>query len=306
MNNSVRQNTSIAMGLDAIFSAKKTDLAEPVLIQTHDNHTGIMQLPLHYILPSPFQARHYFSDSALSDLADSIKQHGILQPLIVRKVADNQFELLAGERRWRAASQLKLATVPAIICAVDDTTAMAFGLIENIQRENLNVIEEAKAYARLLDEFQLSHDELSEKIGKSRSHITNLLRLNRLPDSIKNDVINNEISMGHARAILTLPENQQLEIAREIVDRGLSVRQTEDFVKRIFEKKHGIHSEDKVVKLSDELKNNMIAWKKLLTAKYGAQVKINLDSESRGRVVLEVDSPETLKKLIDRMIGAVI
>src|SRR3990167_7114455 len=191
MDNSTRPTISIAMGLDAIFSATKNISQEkdvfPEKIIPRDNadHNGVNQILLSQINASPYQARKYFSKIAISELASSIEQHGLLQPLIVRCIAENQYELLAGERRLRAMQLLDKKTVPVIVCDVNNETAMAFGLIENIQRQDLNPIEEAAAYERLLHEFQLSHDQLAEKMGKSRSHITNILRLHRLPDVIK-------------------------------------------------------------------------------------------------------------------------
>lgn len=283
---------SISMGLDAIFSVSAQN--KPA--------AGIQHILVSQIQPSPFQARKVFSDTAIAELASSISQHGLLQPIIVRQIRENQYELLAGERRLRAMRQLNKLDVPAIICAVDDPTAMAFGLIENIQRQNLNPIEEAAAYERLLHEFQLSHDALSEKIGKSRSHITNTLRLNRLPDAVKKYLINDEISMGHARAILSLPEEKQTEIAELIIQRDMSVRQTEACVKQLFAS--SVDDVDSKVSfvVTDALKSKIVFWQKKLAQKYIADIKINFDQAGRGRVILEAESEEALAQLMDRLV----
>ena len=289
------------MGLDAIFSVNKTDTT--VLVPENkpaaESSQPTCKIRTDLLQPSPFQARRLFSDEAIAELSYSIQQHGILQPLLVRKKNDH-YELLAGERRLRAAKQLHLIDVPIIECDVDDATAMAFGLIENIQREDLNAIEEAEAYERLLNEFQLSHDLLAEKIGKSRSHITNLLRLNQLPENIKQHLSRNEITMGHARAILSLPEFQQQKMVARIIQEGLSVRQTEQWVRGLSES-----SEEKtkpIFELSDDLKNHIFLWKNQLQEKYHADVKIQFDEQGRGRLSLSVDTADALINLVDKFL----
>ncbi|PIZ05230.1 MAG: chromosome partitioning protein ParB [Gammaproteobacteria bacterium CG_4_10_14_0_8_um_filter_38_16] len=289
------QHTSISMGLDAIFSASNKDRKN---IADSKSILSIQTLPISEIQVSPFQARKYFSESALSELASSIQQHGVLQPLLVRKNNQGHYELLAGERRWRAAKLIALPEVPVIECVVDDKTAMAFGLIENIQRQDLNVIEEAEALEKLLHEFKLSHDLLAEKIGKSRSHITNLLRLNKLDVTIKNHLMSGDISMGHARAILALPTEQQMDVVKRLIADGWSVRETENWVKKINESK-GEEPPEKKFFLSEELQDTIQSWKKQLHEKYQAHIKININAEGKAKLLLEVDSAEKLSILID-------
>lgn len=292
--------TSISMGLDAIFSVNQAE-SEVILPENKpavESSQSTQKIPTNLLHPSPFQARRSFSDEAITELSYSIQQHGILQPLLVRKKNDH-YELLAGERRLRAAKQLHLLDVPVIVCDVDDATAMAFGLIENIQRQDLNAIEEAEAYERLLNEFQLSHDLLAEKIGKSRSHITNLLRLNQLPENIKQHLSRNEITMGHARAILSLPEFQQQKMVTRIIQEELSVRQTEQIVKALSESPE--KKSKPVFELSDDLKNHIFLWKNQLQEKYNADVKINFDEQGRGRLSLSVDSADALMNLVDKL-----
>ncbi len=292
--------TSISMGLDAIFSVNQPETAviPPENKPAIESSQLTRKIPTDLLHPSPFQARRSFSDQAIAELIHSIQQHGILQPLLVRKKNDH-YELLAGERRLRAAKQLHLIDVPVIECDVDDATAMAFGLIENIQREDLNAIEEAQAYERLLNEFQLSHDLLAEKIGKSRSHITNLLRLNQLPENIKQHLLHNEITMGHARAILSLPEFLQQKIVLRIIQEELSVRQTEQMVKTLLTSPE--EKSKSIFELSDELKNHIFIWKNQLKEKYHADVNIQFDERGRGRLSLSVDSADALINLVDKL-----
>lgn len=295
MNTKLPTMTSIAMGLDAIFSANQH---ASLPIEKKSDVAATKKMSVHQIKVSPFQARKVFSDTAIAELAESIRQHGILQPLLVRQ-KNNEYELLAGERRLRAALQLNLSEVPVIECDIDDATAMAYGLIENIQRQDLNAIEEACAYEKLLHEFQLSHDLLAEKVGKSRSHITNLLRLNRLPDNIKQYLLSGEISMGHARAILSLTEVMQQKIVTRIIQEGLSVRQTEQWVKKLLEPAD--NKSQPVFTLSNELKNDMEAWKNQLKEKFHADIRIQFDGQGRGRLLWMVESESALRELMNAL-----
>lgn len=288
--------TSISMGLDAIFSAQQ-DKVSMVEKQSDSNFKKIL---IQKLQVSPFQARKNFSNEAIAELASSIQHHGILQPLLVRK-KEEHYELLAGERRLRAAQKIKLTEVPIIECHVDDETAMAFGLIENIQRQDLNAIEEASAYERLLNEFDLSHDLLAVKIGKSRSHITNMLRLTKLPNEIKNHLVQSNITMGHARAILSLPPHIQQVIVTRIIQNGLSVRQTEQLVKKYMESKDDTQNSKANFSMTSELKNAINTWKKQLQDKFHADIKIQFDEHGKGRLSLTVDSEDALRDLIDKL-----
>lgn len=292
----VQSKISIAKGLDAIFSVQEKQETKT------NSDLSVKKIHVTEIYVSPFQARKDFSENSLLELSSSIKQHGILQPLIVRKNNNGVYELLAGERRLRAARQLQMTSVPVIECVVDDSTAMAFGLIENVQRQNLNAIEEAEAYQRLLTEFQLSHDMLSEKVGKSRSHITNMLRLTRLSEQIKKHLIHDEISMGHARAILSLPENQQSYVVERIIQAKLSVRETEILVKKILENPNDQNQSQNSFVLTEQVKREIYIWKSQLQKKYIADIKISFDKEGRARLALEVESADKLSLLIDQLI----
>lgn len=195
--------------------------------------SGIQHLAVDLLEPSPFQPRQEMAEEALKELADSIAQRGILQPLLVRPKPNTpgHYQIIAGERRWRASQRAQLHEVPVLIRNLSDTEAMAAGLVENLQRENLNAVEEAEGYKRLIDEFRLSHDKLAESVGKSRSHITNVMRLLQLPASAQTLLKSGQISVGHAKVLLAHPD--PAKAAQEVVKRGLSVRQTEALVKNL-------------------------------------------------------------------------
>ncbi len=188
---------------------------------------GVQQLPIDVLVPSPYQPRQEMDEGALQELADSIAQRGILQPLLVRPTPGQpgQYQIIAGERRWRAAQRVSLHEIPVLVRPLSDSDAMAAGLVENLQREDLNAIEEAEGYKRLLEEFSLSQDKLGEAVGKSRAHIGNIIRLLKLPEPVRAMLRQGQLSAGHARALLTHPD--PLKAAREVIKRDLSVRQTE-------------------------------------------------------------------------------
>ncbi|MDE1895900.1 MAG: ParB/RepB/Spo0J family partition protein [Rhodospirillales bacterium] len=198
---------------------------------TSTSAPGVQLLAVDLLEPSPYQPRQSMDENALQELADSIAQRGILQPLLVRPKpgAPGQYQIIAGERRWRASQRAQLHEVPVLVRELSNADAMAAGLVENLQRENLNAMEEAEGYKRLTDEFHLSHDQLGEAVGKSRSYITNAVRLLSLPSSVQLLLREGAISLGHAKALLTHPE--PVKAAQEIVKRGLSVRQTEALAK---------------------------------------------------------------------------
>jgi ParB family transcriptional regulator, chromosome partitioning protein len=188
---------------------------------------GVQQLSVDVMEPSPFQPRQEMDEAALQELADSIAQRGILQPLLVRPTPGrpDHYQIIAGERRWRAAQRVSLHEVPVLVRPLTDSDAMAAGLVENLQREDLNAIEEAEGYKRLLEEFSLSQDKLGEAVGKSRAHIGNIIRLLKLPEPVRAMLRQGQLSAGHARALLTHPD--PVKAAKEVVKRDLSVRQTE-------------------------------------------------------------------------------
>jgi len=191
------------------------------------SHGDIDYLPIGEILPGKYQVRKDFSLESLQELQLSIAQQGLLQPVTVRKLENSKYELISGERRWRASKMAGLTHIPAIISYFTDESALALGIIENIQRENLNVIEEANGYQKLINEFEYTHNQISESVGKSRAHITNLLRILTLSEQVQHAVTTGTISLGHAKVILSVSENKRDVFLRDIIDKNLSVRSAE-------------------------------------------------------------------------------
>ena len=222
----------LGKGLSALMgdSAPAMDIHAPVASATA-SAAGQTYLPVTAMAPGKYQPRRHFDEAELTELSDSIERHGLMQPIMVRATGDGQYEIIAGERRWRASKLAKLVQVPVIIRELTDAQALELALIENIQRSDLNPIEEAAGYQRLMDEFGYTQEKLAPVVGKSRSHIANLLRLLKLPESIKKRIDTGELTMGHARALL-MAKNPE-ELAKQIVEIGLSVRQAEDLAKGI-------------------------------------------------------------------------
>jgi len=247
------------------------------------------------IRPNPYQPRRRFSEAELAELANSIREQGVLQPLLVRK-AEQGYELIAGERRLRAAKQAGLAEVPVVARAVGDDKLLEISIVENIQRENLNPIEESEAYHRLITQFNLTQDQAADRVGKSRSAVANFLRLRQLPDPIKVSITEKRISMGHARALLGAENaSQQLTVCRTIERQRLSVRETEALVRRLKNEKKRSRvapkSSDQIYfsSLADELSRN-----------FGTKVSIRRAGK-KGRVEIEFYSDDDLDRLIGRL-----
>ena len=188
---------------------------------------------MEWIRPGRYQPRTHFSEESIEELAESIRAQGVMQPIVLRPLDNDRYEIIAGERRWRAAQRAGMEKIPAVIRRVDDESALAMSLIENIQREDLNPLEEATALQRLIDEFQFTHQEVAEAVGRSRSAVTNTLRLTQIAKPVADMLVRGDLEMGHVRALLTLVQDEQIEVARTIVSRGLNVRQTEALVRNL-------------------------------------------------------------------------
>lgn len=221
------EKRGLGRGLSALMADIRVDPGEGAAAARRPD----AQVPVDRLVPNPLQPRRDFPAQALEDLAASIRQKGVLQPLIVRPGADGTYEIVAGERRWRAAQLAQLHAVPVLIRSFDDTEVLEVAIIENIQRSDLNAIEEAAAYRQLMDRFGHTQERLAEALSKSRSHIANLLRLLSLPDEVQNDVRGGRLTAGHARALIT--SGDPAKLAREVIAKGLSVRDTEDLVRKI-------------------------------------------------------------------------
>ena len=251
------------------------------------------------IIPNRSQPRKHFDESRLQELAQSVKEKGILEPLIVRRV-DQGYELVVGERRWRAAQKAGLKEVPVLVKELEELDVLEISLIENLQREDLNPIEEAEAFKRLTEEFQIGQGELSTRIGKDRSTIANAIRLLKLPVEIKNQLLQNRIAAGHARAILSLESKEkQKQLCDLIIKKGLSVREAEATAKRWSER-----SQRAVIpaKKGSELESQMGSLQDSLRRYLGTKVHITQDGK-RGKIEIEYYSPEDLERIIEAILG---
>ena len=253
----------------------------------------LMEVPIEQLQRGTYQPRRSFAQEALQSLAESIRAQGILQPIVARALASGGFEILSGERRWRAAQLAGLMTVPAVIKDVEDETAMAMALVENLQREDLNPIEEAYALARLNQEFDLTHQQVADIVGKSRVSVSNMLRLMNLVDEVKRLLEHGDIEMGHARALLGLAGEQQLSAATEVVNRSLNVRQTELLVKNY---NNPDSSKDAVT-----VDPNISALENRLAEQFGLPVNLSYNSEGSGKLTIKYHSLDELDGILDHI-----
>jgi ParB family chromosome partitioning protein len=249
------------------------------------------QLPLDVIQRGKYQPRRDFDPATLDELAHSIRTQGVMQPIVVRPIGSGRYEIIAGERRWRASQQAGLEKIPALVRDVSDEAAIAMALIENIQREDLNPIEEAVALQRLQQEFQLTQQQVADAVGKSRVTISNLLRLIALPEEIKTLLSHGDLEMGHARALLGLPAEQQVEGARHVVARGLTVRQTEALVRQWLSSPEGSKAEPK----SDP---DIVRLEQRLAERLGSPVQIKHGEKGKGQLVIRYNSLDELQGVL--------
>ncbi|MBQ0833845.1 ParB/RepB/Spo0J family partition protein [Marinobacter sp.] len=276
-------------GLGALLAGSRVNLDQE--LKDHDGE--LRQVPIDLIQRGRFQPRRDMDPAALQELADSIRQQGVMQPVVVRPIAEGRYELIAGERRWRATQMAELDSIPAIIRDVPDEAAIAMALIENIQRENLNPIEEAFALQRLQEEFGLTQAQVAEAVGKSRTTITNLLRLIGLTEDVRLMLEHGDLEMGHGRAMLTLSPEQQMQVAKQVVAKSLSVRQTEALVRRV-------QQETATGKptASGAIDPNIRALQDDLAERLGAKVSIAHGQRGKGKLVIEYSSLDELDGIL--------
>jgi ParB family chromosome partitioning protein len=260
--------------------------------------TAFKKIPVNQLCPGKYQPRKHVSAESLQELADSIQQQGVVQPIIVRPIGYEQYEIIAGERRWRASQMAKLTEVPVVVYEIEDAKALAFSLIENIQREDLNPMEEAYALHRLIEEFGLSHQQTAEAVGKSRTAVTNMLRLLHLADEVKRWVEERQLEMGHARALLTLSAAEQCEVAKVVINRGLSVRETEALVKKYRQSVINKKVKDVESMLKDP---NLSHFQTELSERLGAKVVINHTKKGKGSLVIYYNSLGELDGIIEHI-----
>lgn len=261
-------------------------------VVSHKNE--LCRLPIEQLQRGQFQPRKDMNPDALEELASSIRSQGIIQPIVVRPISDTMYEIIAGERRWRAAQLAGLAEVPTLIRRINDETAVALALIENIQREDLNPIEEAYALHRLLEEFNMTHQEVAEAVGRSRSAVSNILRLLNLHANVKTLLEHGDLEMGHARALLTLESDMQQKAAQLIVSKELSVREAEKIVKKILSGKELTKSIPSVDPNVQNLQNE-------LSEKLGAKVAISYNKKGKGKLVINYHSLEELEGILEHI-----
>ncbi len=255
-----------------------------------DNQTGELQtLPVTWLRPGKYQPRRDMSQEALEELASSIRAQGVIQPIVVRQVAEQQYEIIAGERRWRASQLVRLETVPCLVKNVEDNAAVAIALIENIQREDLNAIEEAVALQRLMTEFELSHQQVADAVGKSRSSVSNLLRLNQLNADVKQLVEHGDLDMGHARALLSLDGELQSETARAVAQKNLTVRDTERLVQKLLN--------PPAPKPEPEADQQSTVWSESLSDQLGVPVQFVRSGNNNGKIVLSYQNAAEFEKI---------
>jgi ParB family chromosome partitioning protein len=293
-----KQRNALGRGLSALLENSNTDITANESKPLH----SISEIPISQVQANPFQPREEFDEVALNELADSIKIHGIIQPITVRKLGYDSYQIISAERRTRASRLAGLTTIPAFIRLADDQGMLEMALIENIQREELNAMEIAFSYKRLVDECSLNQEQLGERVGKNRSTVNNYLRLLKLPDNIQAAIRDAQISMGHARAIINIDNgDEQQFLFQKMVEEGMSVRQIENLVRSANERRE-VEEEEKRPEpkaKKTELPPVLYEIQKSLSSKLDVKVKINADERGRGNVQIPFKSQQDLKRIID-------
>lgn len=293
----VVKKRGLGRGLDALLSGMSDDNESPLheAVKPLSTQGDLQHMEINRIERGRYQPRRDMEPQALEELAESIKLQGVMQPIVVRPSTDGRFEIIAGERRWRATQMAGLSTIPVIIRDVPDQAAIAMALIENIQRENLNPIEEAFALNRLQTEFELTQQQVADAVGKSRSTIANLLRLMNLSEDVRKMLEYGDLEMGHARALLGLEGEQQLEAASEVVAKALSVRETEHLVKKY-------QSGEILKKASQNAPNE--TFKEIsghLSRRFAAPVKVSATAHGKGKISISFNSQEQLEVILSKL-----
>lgn len=288
----IRKKGGLGRGLDALLGA-----GAAIRSQTPPESTfaeTLRSLPVEQIVRGRYQPRQDLREDTLQELADSIRVQGVVQPIVVRPSGEDCYELIAGERRWRAAQLAGLSEVPAVVREVSDRAAIAMALIENIQREDLNPLEEATALQQLIAEFELTHQQAAEAVGRSRAAVTNLLRLLELSEEVRRLVQDRKLDVGHARALLTLPHALQREAARQVLLRGLSARETEELVRRL-------RQDDAAPASPKPVDPNIRSLQENLSERLGARVQLRHDTSGKGRMVIHYNNLDELDGIIARV-----
>lgn len=287
-----KKEKGLGRGLDALFAgAIGGDELEKTM-----NGPQLRDVPVESVRAGRYQPRNKMDEASIAELAVSVREQGVLNPILVRELEEGGYEVLAGERRLRAAKVAGFKTVPVLVEHVDDEHALVIGLIENIQREDLNPLEEAKGVKRLIDEFHFTHEMAAKAIGRSRSATSNLLRLLDLSDEVKRMIFADELEMGHARALLALEGAEQITVAKMVVVRALSVRQTEELVRRVLEGTPERMTEKSIVRSRDDER-----LEESLAETLGAVVKLSANRKGKGKIVIEFSNLDQLQGIVERI-----
>lgn len=280
------KSKGLGRGLDALLGSDE------------EAHQGdaLLEVPLSFLRPGKFQPRTRMDSVSIAELADSIRRQGLLQPILVRPQGPNQYEIIAGERRWRASQQAGLTSVPILVRQIPDESALAMALIENIQREDLNPIEEAAGIQRLIDEFDMTHETAAQAVGRSRSAVSNLLRLLALSPSVRELLMEGKLDMGHARALLSLEGASQVECAQQIAQRGLSVRETERLVAGLLDPRKAAQRSAR-----KRVDRDTLRLQEELSDRLGATVTLQPTGKTGGRIVIQYTSLDQLDALLARI-----
>ncbi len=284
----------LGKGLDALLGGSRSPDPAPTTesAATASPNGELRELPVDLIQPGEYQPRTGMDPDKLTELSESIKAQGVVQPIVVRPITGGKYEIIAGERRWRAAQLASLAVIPAVIRDVPDQQTMAMALIENIQRENLNPLEESSALARLIDEFELTHSEAAQAVGRSRAAVSNLLRLQDLEAEVKVLVDTRQLEMGHARALLGLTGQSQITTGKTVAARGLSVRETEALVRRT------LKGDDKEPAQSKEIDPDIAKLQDDLSEKLAARVAVKHQTSGKGQLIINYNNLDELDGIL--------
>lgn len=289
------KNKRLGAGLDTMIPRKKDSGKKDTEIDVN----SLTEIDINKIEPNASQPRKKFNEDTLQELADSIKQHGLIEPLIVQESKNGFYEIIAGERRWRASRMAGVKQVPVVIKEYSSREVVEIALIENIQREDLNPIEEANAYKRLIEEFELKQDEVAESVGKSRTAITNFLRLLKLDERVQEMLVDEKIKNGHARALISLPMEQQYDAAMKVFDENLSARETESYVKKLLKgdtdtkpKKQSLENQAEFAQLEEQMKQVI-----------GSKVLINRRNNDKGKIEIEYYSKDELDRIVEMLMN---
>lgn len=295
-------NKSLGRGLSALFGEENLDAQAPAAPATNSSSSGFRNISVRRIEPNRAQPRRTFDEEALQELEDSIRTHGVLAPITVRLSKNGYYQIIAGERRWRAARRAGLDTIPAMVVDADDQTMMELALIENLQREDLNAMEEAEGYQTLMSQFGMTQETVAARVGKSRSAVANSLRLMALGQEVRNLVADGKLTSGHARAVLAIQdESQRTEAAQAMIEQGMSVRQAETFAKRLNARKSKV--EETPASPKEFAVDYMADIQKKLEGVLGRKVRIEQKRNNKGKIELEYYGNEDLERLVAVLSG---